>query len=72
MTGTQPDYLILDTIPAPLGAFRIATDQDRLRRRPAPQALAAHPRGRGLEGEPRQEAPAAGAGLRPGERGLGS
>ena len=28
MTATQPDYLILDTIPAPFGAFLIATDQD--------------------------------------------
>lgn len=28
MTATQPEYLILDTIPAPIGAFLIATDQD--------------------------------------------
>ena len=28
MTATQPDYLILDTIPAPIGAFLIAVDQD--------------------------------------------
>jgi methylated-DNA-[protein]-cysteine S-methyltransferase len=28
MTATQPDYLILDTIPAPIDAFLIATDQD--------------------------------------------
>jgi methylated-DNA-[protein]-cysteine S-methyltransferase len=27
MTATQPDYLILDTIPAPIGAFLIAVDQ---------------------------------------------
>ena len=28
MTATQPDYLILDTIPAPIDAFLIAVDQD--------------------------------------------
>jgi len=28
MTETQPDYLILDTIPAPIDAFLIAVDQD--------------------------------------------
>ena len=28
MTATQPDHLILDTIPAPIGAFLIAVDQD--------------------------------------------
>src|SRR5215469_598341 len=28
MPATQPDYLILDTIPAPIGAFLVATDQD--------------------------------------------
>jgi methylated-DNA-[protein]-cysteine S-methyltransferase len=28
MTATQPDYLVLDLIPAPIGAFLIATDQD--------------------------------------------
>ena len=27
MTATQPDYLILDKIPAPIGDFLIATDQ---------------------------------------------
>ncbi len=28
MTATQPDYLILDLIPAPIDAFLIAVDQD--------------------------------------------
>ena len=28
MTATQPDYLILDLIPAPIGAFLIAVDQE--------------------------------------------
>jgi methylated-DNA-[protein]-cysteine S-methyltransferase len=28
MTATQPDYLILDLIPAPIGAFLIAVDPD--------------------------------------------
>ena len=28
MTATQPDNLILDTIPAPIGAFLVAVDQD--------------------------------------------
>ena len=28
MTATQPDHLILDTIPAPIGAVLIAVDQD--------------------------------------------
>ena len=29
MTATQPDYLILDTIPAPIGAFLVAVDAGR-------------------------------------------
>ena len=32
MTATQPDYLTLDTIPAPIGAFLIAVDQDGILR----------------------------------------